>query len=198
MARCPDVTWHVEPDYPGIIKDHALARFLGHWQGQGTGKEANYTKCSILGFTLFPPIGYFDPARFKAMFKWIGGLSDCVCAVAGALVFLQAPLFIQQYKQQLSGHVSELQLQVEVMRQTAMQSGKTLDQFTNKFIDNSDPDFSRQGEIMKNMVDRWHQLSDAFTALNNASILTKPFAFLSHFNLTIAKEAAHSYTLEFL
>lgn len=129
------------------------------------------------------------------MFKWIGGLLDRVCAVAGALVFSQAPLFIQQYKQQLSGHVSELQLQVEVMRQTAMQSGKTLEQFIKKFIDNSDPDFSRQGEIMKTMVDRWHQLSDGFTALNSASILTKPFAFMTHFNLSIAKEAAHSYTL---
>lgn len=64
------------------------------------------------------------------MFKWIGGLMDRACAVVGAVVFAQAPLFMQQYSQQLIGRTAELKLQVDGMKQAANLSGKTLEQLT--------------------------------------------------------------------
>lgn len=128
------------------------------------------------------------------MFKWFGGLLDRICAVAGALAFSQVPLFMQQYKQQLSGHVVELQLQVKAMRQAAMLTGKTLEQFIGKFSSSTDGDFARQGEIMHAMVLRWQALTDGFTALNEASTFSAPFVFLSHFNLEIAKETAGAFS----
>lgn len=129
------------------------------------------------------------------MFKWLGGLLDRICAVAGALAFSQVPLFMQQYKQQLSGHVVELQLQVKAMRQAAMLTGKTLEQFIAKFSASTDGDFARQGEIMHAMVQRWQALSDGFAALNEASTFSAPFVFLSHLNLEIAKETASAFSL---
>lgn len=128
------------------------------------------------------------------MFKFVGGILDRACAVAGALVVSQVPLFIQQYKQQLSGHVAELQLQVEMVRQAAMASGKTIDQFIKKFVASGDVDFSRQGEIMQQMVQRWHDLADGFNALSQASIVAKPIVFFQHFNVSIAKETVSTFS----
>lgn len=127
------------------------------------------------------------------MLQWFGGLLDRICAVVGALAVSQIPLFIQQYKHQLSGHVAELQIQVDAMRQAASHSGKTLEQFIKKFVDSQDGDFSLQGEIMQSMVSRWHSLSDAFFALKDASLFTKPVVFALHFNPAIAKETMDSF-----
>lgn len=53
------------------------------------------------------------------MIKWIGGLIDRIFAVVGALACLQFPLFLQQYQQHLSGHVVELQIQIQAMQRAA-------------------------------------------------------------------------------
>lgn len=128
------------------------------------------------------------------MLNWIGGLLDRGCAVAGALLFSQLPLFMQQYTQQLSGHVAELNLQVSAIQQAATHSGKTLEQFIQKFVESADPDFFRQGEIMLAMVNRWHNFSDAYKALYESSIFTKPLEFLYHFDFEIASNTWSHYT----
>jgi hypothetical protein len=65
--------------------------------------------------------------------------------VIGAFVASQIPEFIQQYTQRLAGHVNELYRLLNQMRQVASYSNKTLDQYIQKFITSSDPDFARQG-----------------------------------------------------
>lgn len=128
------------------------------------------------------------------MLKWISGLLDRICAVAGALLFSQLPLFMQQYTQQLSGHVAELRLQVNAIQQAATHSSKTLEQFIQKFVESNDPDFVRQGDIMLAMVNRWYQFSDAYTALQESSVFTRPFNFLYHLNWDIAAGTWNIYT----
>jgi Protein of unknown function (DUF2937) len=129
------------------------------------------------------------------MFRWVGGILDRIFVVVGALLFSQAPLFMHQYRQQLAGHVAELQLQVEVMRNAALLSGKTLEQFVSKFLQSSDTDFSRQGQIMQGMVQRWHELSEGLHSLDNSSIWARPIAFFSHFNIQVAKSTLNSFTI---
>lgn len=127
------------------------------------------------------------------MIKWMSKLIDRLSVVIGAFIFSQAPIFMQQYRHQLSGHVSELQLQVQNMRQIAMTSNKTLDQYIQKFVSSSDPDFSRQGEVMASMVTRWHELQDGLLAVDQASVLMRPFSFIRHIDLAIAKSTLHSF-----
>lgn len=127
------------------------------------------------------------------MLKWISGLLDRIFAAAGAVLFSQCPLFIQQYIQQLSGHATELRLQVNAIQQAATHSGKTLEQFIQKFVDSGDVDFVRQGDIMLAMVSRWYNFSDAYSALQNSSVFSRPFVFVFHFNWDIAKSTWHNF-----
>lgn len=117
-----------------------------------------------------------------ALLRWIGGLMDRAFAVLGAVLFAQAPLFMQQYTQQLIGREAELKLQVEGMRHAASVSGKTLEAFIKKFTESSDTDFALQGEAMQAMIARWHNLSDALSAMQHSNLWGRPFAFIYHLN----------------
>lgn len=129
------------------------------------------------------------------MFRWMGKILDRLFVVAGALLFLQLPLFMQQYRLQLTGHVAELKLQVTAMQQRAQMTGKTLEQFIQKFQNSSDADFAHQGQIMTNMVDRMHDLSDGLFALDHASVLSRPFQFLAHFHYDIVRSTMRTFEM---
>lgn len=129
------------------------------------------------------------------MLKWLIGLLDRAFAVIGAIVFAQAPLFMQEYTQQLIGRTAELRLQVNAMRQAAGFSGKTLEQLMQKFMENSDSDVVLQGEVMHAMVGRWHQLSEALTVMQDSSLWERPFAFLYHLNSDVFSSTFHQFSL---
>lgn len=129
------------------------------------------------------------------MGKWLVKWMDRIFVVAGALVFLQAPLFIQQYQQQLSGHVDELRMQVDAMRMSATHSDKTLDQYIEKFTQSSDGDFSRQGELMSGMVKRLDDLSFGMAKLNEANPWSRPFLFMWYSKQDIVQTTIHSFSL---
>lgn len=116
------------------------------------------------------------------MLKWVGGLMDRLCAAAGAVLFAQAPLFMQQYTQQLIGRQAELKWQVDLMQRAAAASGKTLDAYINKFTMSGDSDFIMQGETMQALVQRWHQLTDALAGMQDSTLWSRPFTFLYHLN----------------
>jgi len=131
------------------------------------------------------------------MLNGIVQIIDRLMAVIGAIFFAQFPMYMQEYRQQLAGHVAELQFQVELMRKAALQSGKTLEQFIHKFQSNGDSDFSRQGDIMNAMVERLHFLSDAYTSMTEASFLGRPFAFLNNIDVGIVKSTFYTYRMGF-
>lgn len=123
----------------------------------------------------------------------MGKILDHLLVVFTALLFLQVPLFMHQYQLQLVGHVAELQWQVDHMRQSAAQSGKDLDQYTRKFIDSDDPDFSRQGAMMQHIQKRWNKQSRALFQLNKASLFLRPWVFLFYFQWDIATSTVATF-----
>lgn len=127
------------------------------------------------------------------MVKWVSGLIDRIFAAAGGVLFSQAPLFMKQYIQQLYGRAAELRYQVDAMRQAATNSGKTLEQFIQKFVDSGDVDFARQGDVMSAMVNRWYYINEALTSLQESSVLTRPFVFIRHMNWDIIKSTWSQY-----
>lgn len=129
------------------------------------------------------------------MFRWLFTLLDRICVVLGAFLFSQIPLFMQQYRHQLTGHVAELYFQVGLMQQAAQRSGKTLEQYIQKFIQSSDADFIYQGEIMSAMVTRLQALSDGLVAMNHASVLTRPLEFLRHYQGDIVKSTFETFEM---
>lgn len=129
------------------------------------------------------------------MFKCVGGLLDRICAVLGAVLFLQIPLFIQDYQIELKGHVSELEWQVSLIQEAAKFSGKSLEQYIHKFLVSGDVDFVHQGEILSNMVVRLNTLSSSLKAISEAPIWERPFVFCSYLNYEIAKSTFHSFQM---
>ena len=96
--------------------------------------------------------------------------------------------------QQLSGREAELHRQVNSMSYAAGISGKTLEQYIHKFIQNADPDFVMQGGIMQALVTRWHSTTDAMLALKNSSVVGRPWAFLSHLDAEVFQSTFQQYT----
>ncbi len=129
------------------------------------------------------------------MLKWVGELIDRVFAVLCAFVFAQLPLFMQQYQQRLSGHVAELTLQIDKMTDAAGFTGKTLNQFIEKFMNDPDPDFSHQGQIMNYMVLRSKELTHSLNQLINSSIFAKPFVFVYNINADIAHKTYNNFSV---
>lgn len=119
--------------------------------------------------------------------NWLIGLFDRIFAVIGALVCAQAPMFIQQYSQQLSGRVAELKLQVDSIASAAVQGRKSVPQYIQRFIDSGDQDFMLQGELMQRMTLRYGHLSEALQDLSTTSIWAKPFVFIRDFSWDIAQ-----------
>lgn len=129
------------------------------------------------------------------MLKWVEVLLDRICAVVGAIIFSQAPLFMQSYTQQLAGHEKELHLQIELMQQAAVQSGKSLTQYIQKFLSSSDPDFVQQGHLMQDMFSRWETFAQAMAAMQESSVFLRPLAFLTHLNTEVFTSTAAGYTM---
>lgn len=107
-------------------------------------------------------------------------LVDRVFAGVGAVVFMQAPQFIQNYTHVLYGHLAELHWELDQMHTFVHKSGKTIEALAKKFLSSSDPDIIFQGELIEKLVTRERDFSLALQALTTANPLTKPFVFLRH------------------
>jgi hypothetical protein len=99
----------------------------------------------------------------------------------------QLPEFIQQYLQRLGGHLDEARRQLEQFREVAAKSGLTLDQLAAKSQANTETSVARLGQLMHDTADRVDTLAAADTAIRGASIFTRPFVFLQHVDLSIAR-----------
>ncbi len=125
----------------------------------------------------------------KTISGWFDGLFDRVFSVLGAIGLAQFPAYIQQYYQRLGGHVDEAARNVALFREAAHESGRTLEEYIQRFLNETDPDFVRQGEIMQQIVERYETLLAALTALESANLFTRPFVFLYHMHTDIAWNA---------
>jgi hypothetical protein len=115
------------------------------------------------------------------------GLLDRALCVFGAVAFSQVPEFIQQYLQRLGGHLDEARRQLMQFQQTAAQSGLTLDRLIAQTGANPDPAVAKLGEVMTRTITRVDTLETAQAAIQNASLWSRPFAFLHHVDPAIAR-----------
>jgi hypothetical protein len=115
------------------------------------------------------------------------GLLDRVLCVLGAVVFSQVPEFMQQYLQRLGGHLDEARRQLLQFQQAAEQSGLTLQRLIAQTTTNSDSAVAKLSGVMTQAVTRVDTLESAQTALQNASIWSRPFVFLKHVDSSIAR-----------
>lgn len=118
---------------------------------------------------------------------------DRVLCVLGAILFSQGPEFMQQYLQRLGGHLGEARRQLGLFHDTARQSGVTLDQLVQQTAANPDPGIARLGGVMADAVARVDSLQSAHEALAQAALWQRPFVFLRHLDLEIARATCAIY-----
>lgn len=124
---------------------------------------------------------------------WLDGLVDRVLAVAGALLFSQAPEFFQQYLQRLGGHLDEARRTLAQFERTAAEAGLSLDRFITQTATNYDQAVAKLARVMSDAVLRVQQLDAAVASLRDASVWTRPFAFLRHLDSGVARATWADY-----
>jgi hypothetical protein len=127
------------------------------------------------------------------MFKMMNGILDRFCAALGGFILAQFPQYIQQYMMRLSGHLEELKIHIRQMEQNSLLTGKSLEQYIQKFLNSQDPDFMHQGILIQKMVSRFNYFLIDLKSLKEASSITRPFVFLSHIKSDIAYETINSF-----
>ncbi len=113
-------------------------------------------------------------------------LLDRALCVGGAVIFSQAPEFMQQYVQRLGGHLDEARRQLEQFKKVAAQSGLSLEQFIAQTNANADAAVAKLGGVMSEASVRVEHLETAQAAIAAASPLGRPWAFLQHVDAEIA------------
>jgi nucleotide-binding universal stress UspA family protein len=120
-------------------------------------------------------------------------LIDRVLCVVGAVLFSQAPEFMQQYLQRLGGHLAEARRQLAQFEQIARQAGQSLQDLIVRYSANSDPTVVRLGELISDTEKRVVALAQAESALRNASLWERPFVFLHHVDAEIARSTGEVF-----
>jgi hypothetical protein len=128
-----------------------------------------------------------------SFFRLLGGLLDRLFVVAGAFLGSQVPAFMDQYMQRLAGHVEELNYMIQEMARLASQNSKTLDQYIQKFLDSTDPDFMTQGNFMQSVELRLESFSASLAHLRDSSIWSKFYVFLTEVKCSVFKSTLHSF-----
>lgn len=128
-----------------------------------------------------------------AVFTAVEGIMDRVVCVLGAVFAAQAPEFFQQYLQRLGGHLDEARRQLAAFEAAATAAGKSLAQFTADTSANADPGLAKLGHTMADTADRVAHLAAAQASLLDASVWTRPWAFLRHLDTAIAHATAAVY-----
>lgn len=114
-------------------------------------------------------------------------LLDRVLCVIGAVLFSQAPEFMQQYLQRLEGHLDEARLTLAKFSDAAAQSGMTLAQLVAGSAQNPDPSMRKVGGVIQGAALRVDELAGADAALRGATVWTRPFVFAGHVDWGIAR-----------
>jgi len=115
------------------------------------------------------------------------GLLDRALCVVGAVIFSQAPEFMQQYLQRLGGSLDEARRHLVQFQEAAAHSGLTLDRLISQTSGNADPAVAKLGGVMTETVARVDSLAAAQAALQDASLWSRPFVFLRHLDPGIAR-----------
>lgn len=129
----------------------------------------------------------------KPIFSAGASLVDRILCVIGAVLFAQAPEFMQQYLQRLGGHLAEARRQLLQFDEIAKQAGKTVQELATQYAANADPAVVSMGKVVNDSELRVNTLAAAEAALRDASVWSRPFVFLRDLDWEIARGTGNVY-----
>lgn len=122
----------------------------------------------------------------KGLLQSVGNLADRILCVVAAIILLQAPIYMNQYQNVLSGAQMESEISYERLRQIAADFEQTLTEYLDELLANDNPKVVANAEADQEQVERYESYSDALESLQSASVMTRPFVFASHYDPAIA------------
>jgi hypothetical protein len=123
----------------------------------------------------------------KKMLSTGEAVVDRVLCVVGAVAFSQMPEFMQQYLQRLGGHLDEARRHLARYQKIADDTHVTLAELATRFNGSMDAATAKVGGVITDTAARVHELEAAQAAIQHAGIFGRPFAFLRHADLEIAR-----------
>ncbi len=128
---------------------------------------------------------------FSLIFKPFGELIDRAVCLIFAVLFAQAPLYIEQYQHVLSGALAEARINYEDIEKRANELNMSVEKFISyqfeasaMFAEKEDTlrsrVFEETGKHLQEGVARFEQYKIAFEQLSTASVWARPFVFWQH------------------
>lgn len=122
-------------------------------------------------------------------------IDRCIFAIL-FIIGVQAPEFIQQYIQRLSGHVDESAHHLKQFQTIAnMQFDGDLQRLIQHYLQNSDHAIKQTGQLAASLSERHQLLSDQLTNLQNYDYIEKLYYFTHQTNIEIAQATLKQYKM---
>ncbi|RMG70709.1 MAG: DUF2937 family protein [Bacteroidetes bacterium] len=119
------------------------------------------------------------------LFLPIGSLVDRLICVAFAVVLAQAPVYMAQYIDVLSGAQMEAGKVYEELSVAARAFDLEVDPYLDKLAENADPMVRSNAEVQQNSVRRYRRYTEALKALRDRSAWVRPFMLMRHYDPSI-------------
>ena len=129
----------------------------------------------------------------KPISEFFESVLDRIISAAGALIFMQIPAFLVQYKQRLGGHVDELALLIKRYKAAAADNSRTIDEYIGLHLQSDVKEFVSTGKIMSENLERFTDLSAALKTLTESKGIVKFFSFLKDIEPDIFKAALKNF-----
>lgn len=114
-----------------------------------------------------------------------GEILDRIICIVLVLLFMQLPMYINQYVDVLSGARMEAKRTYDDMDQRARSNGLSITDFIKRLKENEDVIVRESGEVSENVVSRYEKYTAAQEALTRSSVWVRPFVLMGHYDPSI-------------
>lgn len=115
----------------------------------------------------------------------IGTLTDRILCIVFAIVFAQAPVYMAQYIDVLSGAQMESRKLYDDLVERASKYDLTVEEFLERLLSNPDALVKENAEVSQSAVMRYKNYTEALDALLNSAAWVRPFRLMKYYDPSI-------------
>jgi len=131
-----------------------------------------------------------------AMLKFISTIFDRILFTVSFILGVQAPEFMQQYIQRLSGHLDEAKFQLQQFQSIAdLQFNGDLTLMLERYQKNSDTAIVETGKVISAMVERVSGFEFQLSQLQTSDYTNQLYYFIHQIDIPMAKATLNNFQL---
>lgn len=131
-----------------------------------------------------------------AMLKFIGTIFDRILFTVSFIFGVQAPEFMQQYIQRLSGHLDEAKYQLQQFQSIAdLQFNGDLMVMIERYQTNADTAIIQTGNVIGAMVERVSIFESQLNQLQTSNYTNQLYYFIQQIDIPMAKATLNNFQL---